>query len=53
MHKDVKDAINQIDAAVFNSDTFYGADDRKRMEETLARWGRELVSIQNMAEDEN
>jgi hypothetical protein len=53
MHKDVEEAIDQIDAAIFSTDTFYDADDRAKMEEILARWGRELVSIQNMAEDEN
>ena len=53
MHKDVKDAIDQIDGAIFNTDTFYDADDRERMEILLFRWGEELTSIQNMAEDEN
>ena len=53
MHKDVEKAIDQIGAAIFNTDTFYDADDRKQMEETLIRWGRELLSIQNMAIDEN
>ena len=53
MHKDVENAIDQIDVAIFTTDTFYDAADRERMEILLFRWGEELISIQNMAEDEN
>jgi len=47
MHPKVAQAIQEIDAAVFNSDTFdsdtpEGESDRKELLKYLARWSREL-----------
>ena len=46
MHKDVEEAIDQIDAAVFSGDTFQDKDDRDSLSVTIARWLREMARIE-------
>jgi hypothetical protein len=43
MHPKVAEAIQQIDAAVFNGDTFENPDDRKELLEYLDRWCKQLA----------
>lgn len=43
MHPKVADAIQQIDAAVFNGDTFEVPDHRKELLEYLDRWCKQLA----------
>lgn len=42
MHPKVKQALEEIDAAVFNGDTFEDANNRAELMGTIARWQREL-----------
>jgi hypothetical protein len=42
MHPKVAQAIQEIDAAVFNSDTFDDPDDKAELQRFLDRWCREL-----------
>lgn len=42
MHPKVAQALQEIDAAVFNGDTFEDPDDRVELLEYVARWTREL-----------
>ena len=43
MHPKVAEAVHQIDAAVFNGDTFENPDDRKELLEYLDRWCKQLA----------
>ena len=43
MHSKVAEAIQQIDAAVFNGDTFEMPDNRKELLEYIERWCKELA----------
>lgn len=42
MHHKVKDALEEIDAAVFNGDDFDRGFDRDTLREYMARWTRAL-----------
>jgi hypothetical protein len=42
MHPNLDRAINEIDAAVFNGDTFEDPDERKELLEWLERWCKRL-----------
>ncbi len=52
MHKDVIEAIDQIDAAVFSSDTFYDEGNRLELKKNMNRWSRELAIIKELADAE-
>lgn len=43
MHPKVAQAIQEIDAAVFNGDTFEDSDDRAELLEYIARWKSRLA----------
>lgn len=43
MHPSVAKAIQEIDAAVMNGDTFENPDARKELLEYIERWKRELA----------
>lgn len=47
MHPRVAQAIQEIDAAVFNGDTFEDPDDRAELLAYVARWTRELSTAGN------
>lgn len=53
MHPFDKEAIDQIDAAVFSGDTFHNPDDHKTLSEMLDRWKRELATVWFSIEDAN
>jgi hypothetical protein len=50
MHPKVAQAIQEIDAAVFNGDTFEDPDDRAELLEYIARWTRELPVVERRGE---
>jgi hypothetical protein len=43
MHPSVARAIQEIDAAVFNGDTFEEPEARKELQEYIERWSRRLA----------
>jgi len=52
MHKRVREAIDTIDAAIFNGDTFYDAFERHTLREMLERWERALDGIADTAAED-
>lgn len=50
MHSKLADAIQQIDAAVFNGDSFDEHDARNELLEYLARWKKRLVGVRRCEE---
>jgi hypothetical protein len=46
MHPKVEEALQEIDAAFFSSDTFANADDLARIKSFLGRWQDEVVEIE-------
>lgn len=49
MHPKVAGAIQEIDAALFNGDTFDDPDDRAELSSYVERWARELKDIECQA----
>lgn len=48
MHPSVENAIEEIDAALFNGDGFNNHDGIKLMKSLLERWGNRVTEIQEM-----
>jgi hypothetical protein len=46
------DMLDHIDAAVFTGDTFHDPEERAKLMEFMARWIRELSTLQNTDENE-
>jgi len=51
MHVQNKEAIDILDSAIFNGDTFYDEDNLKLLEETIARWNKEIEHIKTAIEE--
>lgn len=51
MHPKVIDAFDEIDAAVFSGDSFHDKENAEVLQSFINRWQRELVRIQQEAED--
>ena len=45
----IKDACEEIDAAMFSGDAFADAEERKALRDYLERWGRELKNWDEIA----
>lgn len=50
MHPNLARAIQEIDAAVFNGDTFEDPNDRAELLGYIARWTKELPTVERRAE---
>lgn len=50
MHPKVAGSIQEIDAALFNGDTFDDPDDREEFARYVERWARELKDLKDRAE---
>lgn len=50
MHPKVAQAIQEIDSAIFNGDTFEDPDDRAELLAHIARWTRELSAVERRGE---
>jgi hypothetical protein len=49
VHHSVAKALDQIDAAVFNSDTFFDRDDLEALKFHMRRWQAKLSWLEYMA----
>jgi len=49
LHPKVAAALEEIDAAVFSSDTFIDAENRSSLTEYMTRWQRELAKLALLA----
>ncbi len=49
MHSKVAGAIQEIDAALFNGDTFDGPEDRAELASYVERWSKELAGLDRQA----
>ena len=49
MHPDVKDAIEQIDAAFFSGDTFDSGENLTKIKEYVERWSRKISENEEWA----
>jgi hypothetical protein len=45
MHPKIEDALQQIDAALFNGDTFDDEENRAALQEYVDRWQRKLREL--------
>ena len=46
MHPKIEEAFQEIDAAVFSSDTFEDVENRKRLKSFIDRWEGEMSSME-------
>lgn len=47
LHPDVKEALDQIDAAIFTGDTFFNPENMEELKTFIGRWNREITKIEN------
>ena len=50
MHPNVKQAFNEIDAAIFSGDTFFNAENLAELKRMIARWQAKLPDLDEMAD---
>jgi len=50
-HKDVERAFDEIDAAIFSSDTFLEVDALARLKSMVSRWSLQIPRLEQMARD--
>lgn len=50
MHKNVEQAFQEIDAAIFSGDTFYERAALERLKSMLKRWTKQIDHLDAMAE---
>lgn len=53
MHHILLESIDEIDAAVINSDVFLDDDNRQYLEIKLSRWEKQLKKLKNLSEEVN
>lgn len=53
MHKDVINAIDMVDSAVFTGDSFIDKDNRAELRSKMARWEKELMKFDDFDNGDN